>query len=67
MMQIYADQTAIAVQSGSTVYNSFLQGSLHYTGNNGVGVHVASGGKIWQGTHFQVTGEILSGTGLSGY
>lgn len=63
-LQIYTNQTAIKVRSGCNLYNSYLQGSLHYTGNNGVGIHVASGGQIWQGTTFQMVGEVLSGTSL---
>ena len=62
-MQIYADQTAIEVGGSGPVecllYNSRIQAQLHYTGNNGIGIDVTANGSVYQGTHIDISGEML--------
>lgn len=69
MLQVYASQVAINVGGAgpvtSVLYNSLVEGSLHYTGNSGVAVQVTSTGSVWQGSKFLIDGEVLSGTGLT--
>jgi len=68
-LQVYASQTAIDVGGVGPVtanlYNSRIEGSLHYTGNGGVGISVSAHGAVFQGAWFSLAGEVLSGTGLT--
>jgi hypothetical protein len=43
----------------SGLYNSRIMAQLHYTGNNGIGMHVTAAGLLWQGTWLDIRGEML--------
>lgn len=67
-MQIYANQIAIDVGGsgvGANLYNAYIEGSLHYTGDNGVGILIRRGSQVSTTTKLEIVGEVLSGSHLT--
>lgn len=66
-LQLYANQVGIDVGGAgpgtSDLYNSRIEGAIHYVGNNAIGFLVTAKGQVSKGFHLDLQGEWDSGTG----
>ncbi len=61
-IQLYANQIGIEMDTG-TLYNSRIDGEMHFVGDNAVGIKVTATGEITTGVQLDMRGEYDSGTG----